>query len=268
MRHVLAYDVIGSGAGQTVWVLHGIFGSGRNWEVFGRRFVAAYPDVRIVLVHLRGHAGSRDVPPPHTMRACAQDLERLGTHLGSGPDVVWGHSFGGKVALTYLRETGGVGLREVWSLDSPPGDGPAGGTDAISSEVGRVIAAVKDIVLPVARRAQVQDKLRACGLSRAVAGWMATNLVRGDDGYSWHFDRDVLDALLIDYWEEDLWPTAEAPPGDVQVHLVRAGRSDRWTSDDLLRLGGVKNVHVLPTAGHWLHVDDPDALEELLGQAF
>ena len=78
----------------------------------------------------------------------------------------------------------------------------------------------------------------------------------------------MLDALLIDYWEEDLWPTAEAPPGDVQVHLVRAGRSDRWTSDDLLRLGGVKNVHVLPTAGHWLHVDDPDALEELLGQAF
>lgn len=268
MSHVLAYDVIGAGADQTVWVLHGIFGSGRNWEAFGRRFVVAYPDIRIVLVHLRGHAGSRDVPPPHTMRACAQDLERLGTHLGSGPDVVWGHSFGGKVALTYLRETGGAGLRAVWSLDSPPGAGPAGGTDPVSSEVGRVLAAVRHIELPVARRGAMQNALRSRGLSRAVAGWMATNLVRVEDGYVWHFDSDVLDALLIDYWNEDLWPTAESPPGDVDVHLVRAGQSDRWTSDDLARLGGLKNVHELPGAGHWLHVDDPGALTELLGQAF
>lgn len=260
--------MIGAEADQTVWILHGIFGSGRNWEVFGRRFVAAYPHIRIVLVHLRGHAGSRDLPPPHTMRACALDLQRLSTHLGSGPDVMWGHSFGGKVALTYLRETGGAGLRALWSLDSPPGSSPAGGTDQVSSEVGRLIAALEDIELPVARRSAVQDALRSRGLSRGVAGWMATNLVRVDDGYVWHFDSDVLAALLIDYWNEDLWATAESPPGDVEVHLVHAGQSDRWTSEDLARLGRLKNVHKLPSAGHWLHVDNPEALAELLGQAF
>lgn len=269
MSHVvLAHDLIGPAADQEIWVLHGIFGSGKNWEAFGRQFVAAYPGSRIVLVHLRGHAGSRDVSPPHTMRACADDLVRLAAHLGNGPDVLWGHSFGGKVALTYLRETGGDGLRAVWSLDSPPGAGPSGGKDPVSSEVGQLVRAIKEIGLPITRRAGLQDALRSRGLPRAVAGWMATNLIRADDGYRWHFDATVLEELLVDYWNEDLWPTAESPPGNVEVHMVRAAKSDRWTEADLARLSGLPRVHVLPDAGHWLHVDDPFGLALLLGQAF
>ncbi|MAG57111.1 MAG: alpha/beta hydrolase [Planctomycetes bacterium] len=262
--------VVADGAAptRTVFVLHGIFGSGRNWTAFARRFVAASPEWRAVLVHLRGHGGSRDAPGPHTMAACSADLTALTEAVGS-PDVVWGHSFGGKVVLQWLRDAPEIGSRQVWSFDSPPGDGPAGGGDPLSSEVGLLITALREIAEPLARRADAQEELRDRGLSRAVAGWMATNLVRRDDGYRWHFDIATLEPLLRDYWHTDLWPLCDHPPADVDVHLVRAADSDRWSDVDRARLdevasGGGASVHVLPRAGHWLHVDAPQALLTLL----
>ena len=262
---VIADDALPS---RTVYVLHGIYGSGRNWIGFARAFVSAHPDWRVVLVHLRGHAGSRDAPPPHTMHACAVDLARLADQIGP-PEVVWGHSFGGKVALTWARDARPLSLREVWSLDSPPGAGPSGGGDPVSSEVGRVLTYIDELPDIIGRRSDAQRHLIDRGLSRAVAGWMATNLVARDGGFAWHFNAETLRTLLVDYWREDLWPIADAPPPGTSIHLVRAERSDRWTDDDLQRLETLAEkkrtqVHVVPDAGHWLHVDAPEALLSLL----
>ena len=243
---------------RTVYVLHGVYGTGRNWRGFARRFVAAHPTWRVVLVHLRGHGGSKDLPPPHTMHACALDLARLADSIGP-PDVVWGHSFGGKVALTWVRDACPGTLQAVWSLDSPPGAGPSGGGDPVSSEVGRVLAHIAELRTPIPRRSDAQAHFMTRGLSRPVAGWMATNLVAVDGGFSWHFSPATLTELLRDYW----------PPRGVAIHLVRAVRSDRWTPSDLERLDALAErpgvrIHVMEDAGHWLHVDNPKGLMTLL----
>jgi len=263
--------IVGDGApapARTVFVLHGVFASGRNWQVFARRAVAARPDLRVVLVHLRGHGGSRDAPGPHSLRACSQDLSSLASELGVVPHSVWGHSFGGKVALAWMRDARPAGLSSVWSLDSPPGSGPAGGGDPLSSEVGRVLTALGAISLPIPRRAMAQEALVAQGVRGDVAGWMATNLISdGEGAFRWHFDTATVAELLRDYWNADLWPDCADPPPGVHVHLVRAGASDRWNAADRRRLDALaqaprSTVHVVEGAGHWLHVDRP---QELLG---
>jgi surfactin synthase thioesterase subunit len=63
---------------------------------------------------------------------------------GHWPEVVCGHSMGGKVALEYIQqvaaESGGARLpQHVWVLDSQPGAVPA---DMVP-DVNRVLAAVK-----------------------------------------------------------------------------------------------------------------------------
>lgn len=242
-----------------VWFLHGILGSGRNWRSFGRRLQARVSGVRVVLVDLRAHGDSAAMPGPATVAQCVNDLRDLAALLGT-PNVVCGHSFGGKVALR-LAASAPQGLAEVWSLDSPPGTGPT-----VPGEIDQVLRAVRSFGLPIADRETVAAGLKDRGFSAGLAGWMTTNLRSHEGpGLVWRFDVDAVAALLADYFTVDAWPILEAVDLPVARRVLRAARSQRFSSDDMARLrsaaeAGTCTADVLPDAGHWLHVDNADGL--------
>lgn len=101
------------------------------------------------------------------------------------------------------------------------------------------------------------------------------------------FNVDGAAALYDSYKRDDgALATALSPPGgvDTEVHIVRAERSKRWPDDLVRRLvaatedrngnidgddttaadGGGLRYHVLPKAGHWLHVDNPTGLRDII----
>ena len=254
-----------SALGSVCFVLHGILGSSRNWSSFSRRLAVAHPTWRFILVDHRNHGDSRGAVPPHSVRACAHDLSVLAQKTGP-PQVIIGHSFGGKVALAYAREYG-AGLRHVWSLDATPGARDR--LDSTSNEVERVIVAARKLPTPAPDRRAVAAHFLSLGFSKMLAGWMTTNVRRGPDGLVWRFDLDGVEAMLSSYWRDDLWPFIESAPAGLSVHLLRAERSDRWTPTMVARLeaAGV-DAPVLKDAGHWVHVDNPDALFALLTSSF
>lgn len=253
----------------TCFVLHGIFGSGRNWRTFAQRWADACPQWRLVLVDLRNHGRSQGAPPPHTLAAAADDLAALAEYLGGPPEAVCGHSFGGKVAIVYAQRHPAA-LRTLIALDSPPGAFARGDEAPRQTEAWKALQAMRRLAMPVASRAEAGRRIEAAGVDAGVARWMATNLVpRDGGGFTWHFDLDALDAMLEDYWRVDGYPLLESPPPGLRIHVVRAERSDRFTGDDLERLtrlarDGCIDYAVLPDAGHWLHVDNPDGLLELV----
>jgi len=112
-------------ARKLVFVVHGILGTGRNWVPFTRKLISKFPEWQFVLVDQRGHGesrvrsmdGSALATSGHTVDACAQDLVNLCHALGRWPEVVIGHSFGGKVALHYHMLTP-TPPRQTWVLDS------------------------------------------------------------------------------------------------------------------------------------------------------
>ncbi len=263
---VLASHKIGPDGAPEVWVLHGILGSGRNWRAFTRRLARERTDLAFRLLDLRRHGDSHEgFTPPDTVGACVDDLIATAHALQVHPVGVVGHSFGGKVALAHAGRSP-VGLRQTWVLDATPG--PVGDRMA-DNEVVRVIRALDTIPLPVPDHATLASTLRDAGFSDGLAGWMTTNLRASADsegngeGYRWRFDLDGVRALITDYRDLDLWPVLEAGPGD--LHVVRAGRGDRWSDQDVARLAasGVQD-HLLADSGHWVHVDAPDALRRLL----
>ncbi|WP_420635235.1 alpha/beta fold hydrolase [Candidatus Palauibacter sp.] len=75
------YTVAGAGAQRWLYVLNGIYGTGRNWASFARRLVAGRPEWGAVLVDLRLHGHSRGFEPPHTLAACVHDLLGLSAAL-------------------------------------------------------------------------------------------------------------------------------------------------------------------------------------------
>lgn len=100
------------GAARTAVILHGIMGSGRNWRTPAKKLAEQHPGWGIVCLDHLGH-GSSPAAPDATIEVsrrpsapdtdlllgqlCAARIEEKLTALGCSPDVVIGHSFGGKV---------------------------------------------------------------------------------------------------------------------------------------------------------------------------
>lgn len=270
-------------------VLHGIFGSGANWRTFIRRLAeaqaaggapgAAARPWGFILVDLRAHGMSQSPPAPHTIAAAAEDLLRLGDRLGLDIRGVMGHSFGGKVALAYL-ERRPTGIERGFILDADPSAGPAG---ASGSESPGVLAMLRAIPQPIPSREAFLEAVHAAGFSRGIADWLAMNVRREGDGFRIRLDLDILDALLTDYFARDLWHVLEDPPAPAgpgvpgveerRIHVVLGGRSASISPASRERLAALAarapwlSVHVLPRAGHWLHVDDPEGLFDVIRAA-
>ena len=272
LNHTLVAD---PGVRPRSWllVLHGFFGAGRNWATVARRLTAARPDWGVVLADLRLHGASQGFAPPHTLASCADDLVALGDALDLPLRAVLGHSFGGKVALTYLGRRPD-GLRQIWIIDADPSaltTPLATGPLARPPQVGawEMLQAVK-VLPPVFRtRDDLVADLERSGSDRRTADWMATNLERTREGYRWRLDFTALEALLRDFFRADLWGVVERLPPDVDLHVVRATESDVIPEASVLRLEAIGQAtgRVFVDrirGGHWLNADNPDALAVLL----
>lgn len=261
MSFLPAFQFVGSEAAPRLgFILHGALGSGQNFRAFARRLNEAKPDLGLCLVDLRNHGASHPAPAPHTLASCALDLVALSQHLGRVPDVLIGHSFGGKVVLEYLKQAHAA-PQQVWVLDAVPGTQPVHG----DNEIRRVLRAVRSVPLPIVSRQAVVAAMLQQGLSSGLANWMSTNVRRQGDQYAWSLSLEPIEELLVDYFTQDMWPLLENVRTTPKIHLVIAQHSDRWTAElrrraaDLGPETGVV-VHHLDDAGHWLHVDNPDGL--------
>ena len=265
MTFVLHHASVGDAqAPHVALVLHGVFGSGSNFRSLMKTLTAERPDWRFVLVDLRLHGRSLAAPPPHTLAACADDLTELTRQLAQRPRAVIGHSFGGKVALSYAEQQP-TGLEQVWVLDSYPG----AHTPGDDHEVIRVLRTLEAVGRDFDSREAFVDVLLERSLSLGIANWLSQNLVRDAAGYRFRLDLPAIGELLADYFGRDLWSVVEHPPANLEVHLVVAERSRRLNDEARARLSAradQRQVHryTLPDAGHWLHVDNPGGLVALL----
>ncbi len=267
------------------FVMHGVLGAGHNLRSLIKRLAAARPGYRFVLIDLRYHGKSLGAPPPHCLDSCVDDLFDLAEHLGRAPDVVMGHSLGGKVALSYAKrhEEASLALRapqlsqhgvlqQIWTLDSDPGAQLSGGAHQVRQVVGALLAHPG----PFDSRGDAVAAIESEGMSNGLANWLATSLDKRESGYEWRFEMSKIEKLVDDYFSIDLWPYLEsrgtAAPGRasaIRYELLLAERSDRWSGSMKDRATGLKGlprvfVHELADAGHWVHVDNPDGLLEIL----
>jgi len=249
-----------------MFVLHGILGSGTNLRSLAKRLAIAAPEWGFILPDLRMHGLSQGAPPPHTVAAAADDLVRLGEHLGLPIAGVLGHSFGGKVALAYLDRRG-ERLDQAWILDATPSARPLG---ARAGATGQIVAMLRAMPQPLPSRERFLTIAAERGHSRAIAEWLAMNLRRSDDGFRLRLDLDAIGALLDDYFTVDLWRVLEEGRLAAELHMVVAGRESALDEADRARLatiGPPVTTHVLEGARHWVHVDAPDALFALVAGA-
>ncbi|KAG7565427.1 Alpha/beta hydrolase fold-1 [Arabidopsis suecica] len=203
----LAYEEVRSSGDRksesTALILHGLLGSGRNWRSFSRSLVSSLSvssasDWKMVLVDLRNHGRSAEVEglnPPHDLVNSAKDLADLVKASGwKWPEVVIGHSLGGKVALQFMESCarGDFGEsasppKQLWVLDSVPGEVKAEKSDG---EVEKVLKTLQSLPSPIPSRKWLVDHMVELGFSRSLSEWIGSNLKRSGDSQIWAFNLD------------------------------------------------------------------------------
>jgi esterase len=249
------------------WLLltHGIYGSGGNWRTIARKLVERRPEWGVALVDLRQHGRSEPGVAPHTIAACAEDIRALADELGD-VHALAGHSFGGKVMLA-ARSI--LSVEQTWVFDSSPSGRPEGLSGARNT-VLLVLELLERLPRTWSRREDFIAAAVEGGLDPSIAQWLAMNVTpepsAGAGGaLVLRLDPRAMREMLESYFATDLWPAVE-DPAHGRVDLVVATRGETFSDADLARMPSLPpHVHVHRVeAGHWLHVETPSAVLDLL----
>lgn len=250
-----------------------IVGQGRPCIVYGSRILygetySARLAAELRCVHFDGRvflpdAQRRDGLPHGIMEAVA-DIEAVRAQLGMDSIVVMGNSIVGLVAMAYAA-THPEHTAYAISVAGPPSVPTA--SDSAAAYRAREMSAGR-AAQHEANRARL-DSLQAAHPGR---GFIPTYIANGalywaDSAYdATPIFEGVLvnDTLFYDLQRTPFaWPDG-APPVSVPV-LVAVGRHDYVVAPNVW--SGVKTpftdltVHVFEHAGHWPHLEDPDAFD-------
>lgn len=265
MSRMVHYErVVGAGASPERWLLmlHGVFGTGRNWSHVAKQVAARRPDWGVALVDLPGHGKSAAVEA-QTLDEAADAVLRMVEAEGMAAKGILGHSFGGKVALCYAEAADG--LEQAWIADaSPASSEPTGHGWGMIETLRRLPDTFEN------REAAVQALMEA-GHGEAVARWMAMNVVRRGGAYRWRFDVDRMERLLRDFYATDFWNVVEQDTDGLRLEFVKAEGSQVLSAAACGRIAEAAasnsriHLHQVP-GGHWINIDSPAAVVDLLAE--
>jgi pimeloyl-ACP methyl ester carboxylesterase len=287
--NTLSFEQYGDKAApKTAIFIHGMLGSKKNMRTPCREFIKLNPNYTCLTVDVRGHGLSHNLGGDSTIEECANDLHKLLQSLKiPHPHMLVAHSLAGKVALKYLERctTEGSPLPgNTWILDSLPMPYKMldDDTSDITQSVAHVVKALDILPMPQPTRAAVIKGVTDLGIALPVAQWLSTSLKQTSDGkVTWVFDLKVVKQLFVNFIELDMRSFLEEYEGEGVIHFVRAGRSEKWTSEVLAffnqiitqqsqQAGGHKSLqlHTMPLAGHWLHSEDLSGLLKIMSENY
>jgi esterase len=169
------------GTGEPLVILHGLFGSKRNWSSIAGRLAEHR---RVITVDMRNH-GESPWDDLHDYPALADDVARLIERVAGGPVTVMGHSMGGKAAM--LLALGRPELVErLVVVDIAP-------ARSHSSPLLLVKAMRRVPLETLSRRAEVDAVLAEVIPDLAVRGFLAQNVVTEPTGLRWSVNLDAIE---------------------------------------------------------------------------
>lgn len=242
-----ARELGGSGRSPLV-LLHGLLGSGRNWQTAGAGLAEAAGGRNVWALDLRNHGKSpwSDVMNYDAMMA---DVLAWLDARGLGAVDLMGHSMGGKVAMALAcRHPGRV--RRLVVVDIAP--------KAYLSHGHRAeFAAMNELRLAeLQSRGEAELKMEGRVPDWAMRKFLTTNLERGEDGaWRWAVNLPVLTAALP---EVESNPLAAGERFGGPVLLVRGGRSRYVTEEDAAGLAKFfpdARIETIAEAGHNPHME-------------
>lgn len=242
------------GEGPPLIILHGLFGSGRNWTSMAK-LLAVY-GWQVFTVDLRNHGAS-----PHADRMSypdmVKDVRRLIIEERIEQPVVLGHSMGGKTAMGLALDSPDL-LRALVVVDIAP--------IAYPHSNAELVTAMKSLDLSsISSRGEADKFLAETVDDPGIRAFLLHNLLFEGDKPRWQLNLDAIgkampSLMAFPYEPVDL-PFAKPV-------LFMAGENSSYMKDvDRGRLKAYfpsSRVATIKGAGHWIHAEAPDAFRDIL----
>jgi pimeloyl-ACP methyl ester carboxylesterase len=231
-------------------IVHGLFGSARNWGVIARRMSQAR-DVHAV--DMRNH-GLSPRETTHDYPAMAADLAEVIAATGKPMDVM-GHSMGGKAAMM-LALTRPELLRRLIVADIAP--------VAYGHDQSQHIASMRKLDLTgLTARSEAEKRLAQTLDDPALRAFFLQSLDLKATPPAWRLNLDVLEAEMPKIVG---WPYPEGR-FDGPTLFLSGANSDYVKPQyrDAIRAQfPTARFAKIPGAGHWLHAEKPREFEETM----
>ncbi len=239
------------GAGRPVVILHGLFGSKRNWSAIARHLAEAF---QVFTVDLRNH-GESPWDDRHDYPAMAADVASFIERQVGGPATLIGHSMGGKVAML-LALTRADLVERLLVVDIPP-------ARSRGTPIGYVHAMQRVPLAGCARRSDVEAALAEAIVDPVVRGFLVTNIVSRPEGLAWTANLDAIERQFDTILG---WPdAANAAPFFGPTLFLRGNRSLFIKPEHepvIHQLFPAATIESIIGAGHWVHAEQPAAFLE------
>jgi esterase len=232
------------GEGDPLAIMHGLFGSARNWAGAAKALSA---DWRTVAMDLRNHGAS---PWADAMDYPAMGADVWETLEAEGADdapVIMGHSMGGKTAMaaTLSRPED---VRALVVVDIAP--------VAYGHSNEAYLDAMRDMDLSaIARRADADAALAASVPEPPLRAFLLQNLLFEDGAARWRLNLDAIAAsmgALTDFPFDAATARYDGP-------ALFIGGSLSEHEDAIKSFFPQARIETIQGAGHWVHAEAPDA---------
>jgi len=229
-------------------LVHGLYGSGRNWGVIAKRLSDRF---RVYTVDLRNH-GSSPWRDTHSYEDLAEDLADFIAHIG-GPVRIMGHSMGGKAVMTLALSRPAL-VSSMVVADIAP-------VTYAHSQLPFIHAMKAVDLSAVERRSDAEAQLAAQGVEPALCSFFTQSLDVAEK--RWRLNLDTLEAEM---------PKIMSIPDltgqfDGATLFLSGAQSDYVTAEHRPQIRSLfpnARFAKLKEAGHWLHADQPRAFEAAL----
>jgi esterase len=234
------------GTGSPIVILHGLFGSSRNWRSIAKRLAVRY---HVYALDLRNHGGS---PWTDSMSypEMADDVRAFIERHDLAPVMMLGHSMGGKTAMWLALEHPRL-LKALIVVDIAP--------VAYAHSFMAYVQAMSDLNLAELSRRSEADAALAHGIpDAAVRMFLLQNLVYREHHFDWRIN---LAALASNVEQLMGFPASagriyEGPA--LFLHGSRSAYVQPEHEASIHRLFPQAQLRAVADAGHWLQVDQPE----------
>jgi esterase len=247
----LAFEAIGEGP--PVVILHGLFGSGRNWAPIAQALAGTY---RLYLPDARNH-GASPWAEAMTYPDMALDVLALVDSECQQRPIVVGHSMGGKTAMALALEHPHA-IAGIAVIDIAP--------EAYADQFSPYVAAMRglDVAAATSRR-EIRQALASRLGGAAPVDFLMQNLQRHDERFDWRLNLMATAVCMRDLCGFPEKLLRKHYPGPAL--FVAGEHSDYVRAESrggIVRLFPQARLEQIADAGHWVHADEPEALLHVL----